>query len=150
MGQGADPLAKTKTHPSGLAKPRSPTSAARQIRETSCGLLTMQIEEADGATKTATETNQNARPRKIGKNPYSQENHISQRRQSPVFQKTNPSKCIRSREPFQVCKSRKRPVRLKPLRKENRDVRPRGVEQGKSSSGKTNLSHECAKALMST
>ena len=69
MGQGANPLAKTKTHPSGLAKPRSPTSAARQIRETSCGLLTMQIEEAGGATNTTTKTNRKARPPKWGKTP---------------------------------------------------------------------------------
>ena len=31
-----------------------------------------------------------------------------------------------------------------------REVRPREVEQGKGSFGKTNLSHECAEAPMST
>ena len=118
MGQGADPLAKTKTHPSGLAKPQSPTSAARQIRETSCGLLTMQIEEAAGATNATTKTNRKARPPKMGKNPYSQENHTSRRRQSPVARKTNRNKCIRPREGFHLGKSRRRPVGLKPLRNE--------------------------------
>ena len=118
MGQGANPLAKTKTHPSGLAKPRSPTSAARQIRETSCGLLTMQIEEAVGATNTTTKTNRNARPRKMRKNPYSQENRTSRRRPSSVAQKTDRSKCIIPREGFQLGKSRIRPVGLKPLRTE--------------------------------